>query len=420
METKHLIIGNSAGGIGAAEAIRGADNTGSITIISDESYPSYSRPLISKYLAEKRPLEKMLFRPIDFYNQNNIVSLLGRKVNGLGLESHTAELDGGQRIIWENLLLAVGGASIVPRIEGIDKRGIFTFTTLDDAKAIDEYLDDAHRAVVIGGGLIGISATEALVKRGLEVVIVEMKRRVLNTILDEKASLAMEEALDKAGVRVITEQTVIEIAGNSSTEEVVLDSEERISCDLVVVAIGVSPRIELALGTDIRVNRGIVVDRYMATSHPGVYSCGDVAEAYDFVYDTNRLTPIWPNAYLGGRIAGLNMAGIKTEYPGSTSMNSLNYFGLDIAAAGMVAPPDEQGYEVLTGQKDGSYQKVILKDELVVGLVFMGDIEKSGIVFSLMKDKVNVGSFKQTLLDDDFGLAFLPEEVWRSGLGTLP
>jgi NAD(P)H-nitrite reductase large subunit len=158
----------------------------------------------------------------------------------------------------------------------------------------------------------------------------------------------------------------------------------------------------------------------MATSHPGVYSCGDVAEAYDFVYDTNRLTPIWPNAYLGGRIAGLNMAGIKTEYPGSTSMNSLNYFGLDIAAAGMVAPPDEQGYEVLTGQKDGSYQKVILKDELVVGLVFMGDIEKSGIVFSLMKDKVNVGSFKQTLLDDDFGLAFLPEEVWRSGLGTLP
>jgi NAD(P)H-nitrite reductase large subunit len=158
----------------------------------------------------------------------------------------------------------------------------------------------------------------------------------------------------------------------------------------------------------------------MATSHPQVYSCGDVAEAYDFVYGTNRLTPVWPNAYLGGRIAGLNMAGIKAEYPGGTAMNSLSYFGLDIAAAGMTAPPDEKGYEVLSRQTDSSYRRVVLKDERVVGMVFVRDIGKSGIVFSLMKDRVNVGSFKQAILTDDFGLASLPEEVWRPRLEAPP
>ena len=420
MRVRYLIIGNSAGGIGAAQAIREVDKTGSIAVVSDEPYPSYSRPLISKYLAERCPLERMLFRSPDFYDQNDIILLLGRKVDSLGLESHAVELDDGRKMGWERLLLAVGGAPIVPAVEGMDKRGVFAFTTLDHAKGIDKFLDNAHKAVVIGGGLIGVSATEALAKRGVEVVIVEMKDRILNTILDERASLIVEETLDRAGIGAITGQTVTEIVGAPEVSEVVLGSGERIPCDLVVVAIGVLPRVELTLGTDIKVSRGIVVDRHMATSHPDIYSCGDVAEAYDFVYDTNRLTPIWPNAYLGGRIAGLNMAGVETEYPGGTSMNSLSYFGLDIAAAGMVTPQDGESYEMLIKQIDTSYQKVILKDDRLVGMVFMRDIEKSGIVFGLMKERVNVGSFKQAILDDDFGLAFLPEEIWRPRLEAPP
>ena len=180
------------------------------------------------------------------------------------------------------------------------------------------------------------------------------------------------------------------------------------------------PRTELVLGTEIKVNRGIVVDCHMATSYQGVYSCGDAAEAYDFVYGTNRLTPIWPNAYLGGRIAGYNMAGIKTEYPGGTAMNSLTYFGLDIAAAGMVTPPNDSNYEVISRQKDSIYQKIVLRDDLVMGMVFVGDIEKSGLVFGLMRDRVNVGSFKQALLADDFGLVSLPRELWQERLETPP
>jgi NAD(P)H-nitrite reductase large subunit len=420
VRTKYLIIGNSAGGIGAAEAIRELDKSGSITIISDEAYPTYSRPLISKYITGERSLEQMLFRPAVFYSENDIVSLLGKRVESLELESHSARLDSGQRVLWEKLLLATGGTPIVPTIEGIGKRDVFTFTTFDDAKAIDEFLANAGTAVVIGGGLIGISVTEALVKRGIEVTVIEMKGRILNTILDEQASLIAEEALEQAGVRLITQHTVAEIAGGASTEGVVLDDGERIPCDLVVVAIGVAPRTELVLGTGIDINRGIVIDRHMATNHPDVYSCGDAAEAYDFAYDTNRLTPIWLNAYLGGRIAGYNMAGMQSEYPGSTAMNSLNYFGLDICAAGMVTPPAGEGWEVLSRQNGSNYQMAVVKDNILVGTVFVGDIEKSGIVFGLMRDRVNVGGFKQALLADDFGLASLPREIWQERLQTPP
>jgi NAD(P)H-nitrite reductase large subunit len=195
----------------------------------------------------------MLFRPAYFYNRNNIVPLLGRRVRSLGLESHTVEVDDGQNMEWEKLLLAVGGMPIVPTVEGMDKRGIFTFTTLDQAKEIDKFLGNAHKAVVIGGGLIGVSATEALAKRGVEVVIVEMKDRILPTILDERASSIVEEVLDGEGIRVIAGQTVTQVVGAAQVSGVVLGSGERIPCELVVVAIGVSPRIELTLGTDIKV-----------------------------------------------------------------------------------------------------------------------------------------------------------------------
>lgn len=416
-ETKYLIIGNSAGGIGAAEAIREVAD-GSLIIVSEEPYPAYSRPLIAKYLTRECTLDDMLFRPSDFYRQHNITPLLGKRVRKLGLDSHTAELESGESIRWGKLLLATGGRPIVPQMEGLDKKGVFTFTTLDDARAIDEFLDRATKAVVIGGGLIGISVTEALVKRGLEVVVVEMKERILNTILDEQASLIAEEVLEEVGVKVIGGHTVGKIVGSRQVEGVILNDGERISCNLVVVAIGVVPRRELAERAGIKVNRGIEVDHHMATSHPDVYACGDVAEAYDFVLGTNRLIPIWPNAYLGGRVAGFNMAGREAKYPGGTAMNSLNYFGLDIAAAGIASPPDGSEYEVLSRRKDGLYRRVVLRNGLVVGMVFVGEVEGSGLLLSLMRERVNVENFKQVLVADDFGLAYLPREVWQSRLGT--
>ncbi len=413
---KYLIIGNSAGGIGAAEAIRQVDRQGALAIISDEPYPAYSRPLISEYLARECSLERMLFRPAEFYEKNKIGTFLGSRVKSLFLNEHAVELEDGKRIAWEKLLVATGGLPIVPQIEGILKKGVFTFITLKDAKAIDHNLDGAMRAVVIGGGLIGISVTEALVKRGVKVTVVEMKERILNTILDEETSAREEATIGEAGVSIVTGRTVAKIGSEEkTTSSVTLDDGQVVPCDLVIVAIGVRPRTELVAGTGIKINRGIVVDRRMATSSPDVYACGDVAEAYDFIHGENRLNPVWPNAYLGGRVAGFNMAGVRTEYQGGLAMSALKYFGLDVVSAGIVTPPDDS-YEVLSNVYDDNYRKVVLKDGLVVGMVFMGNVEKSGIVYSLIEDRVNVSGFKQALVAHDFGLLSLPEERWRPHL----
>lgn len=413
---KYLIIGNSAGGIGAAEAIREIDRMGSIVIVSDEPYPAYSRPLISDYLAGEYTLDRMLFRPADFYEQNDIDMVLGKKVVGIDLARKVVTLEDGSELDWEKLLLACGGSPIVPPIEGREKEGVFTFTTLDDAKRIERYLDTAQEGVVIGGGLIGISVTEALIKRKVKVTVVEMKDRVLNTILDEEASRLEETVLAREGIDIITGHTVREICSSPrlgvGVKGVVLDDGRGIPCDLVVMAIGVSPRLELVRDTELAVERGIIVDDYMTTNHPDVYACGDVAEAYDFIYGNKRLAPIWPNAYMGGRVAGFNMAGYKISYPGGTGMNSLKYFGLPIISAGMVNPEGDN-CEVLTRAEDGKYQSFILEGGRIVGMVLVRDIQKAGLIFSLMRDSIPVREFKDALVADDFGLVFLPEELRR-------
>ncbi|UCG54759.1 MAG: NAD(P)/FAD-dependent oxidoreductase, partial [Dehalococcoidia bacterium] len=378
-EVQYLIIGNSAGGIGAAEAIRENDKEHSITIISAEPYPAYSRVRISEYLASGCSLEDILFRPPDFYTANDIRFIQGKKAELIDSVAHITKLDDGAEIKWHKLLLATGGLPIMPPIEGKDKKGVFSFTNLDDAIAISKYLDNAEgekEAVVIGGGLIGISATEALAKRGVRVTIIEMKERILNTILDEEASAMEAEAIKKTGVEIITRNTVTKInsdeAKPNGTSSVTLNDGRIIPCCLVILAIGVTPRTELAISCDVKINHGIAVDSSMVTSKSDVYACGDAAEAYDFVYGENRLNPIWPNAYQGGRVAGLNMTGESATYQGSTIMNAMKYFGVDIVSAGITVPPDKN-YRVLSHKNGDIYRKIILKNNRVAGMVFAGD-----------------------------------------------
>ncbi|MBN2239777.1 MAG: NAD(P)/FAD-dependent oxidoreductase [Dehalococcoidales bacterium] len=421
-KTEYLIIGNSAGGIGAAEAIREVDKTGSITIVSDEQYPVYSRPLISKYLGKGYPLDKILYRPRNFYQSNNIEIMPGSRVTGIDFEGRTAELDNGKTVSWNKLLLAPGGKPIVPRMEGLDANGIFTFATLDDAMKIDGFLKRYSRpvkALIIGGGLIGVSAAEALTHRGIDITVVEMKERILNTILDVQASAMEAEALKKAGIEIITGNTVVRINATEmgDVSSVSLGDGRQIPCDIVIMAIGVQPRIELVAGSDIKTDRGIIVDRHMATSVDGVYACGDAAQAYDFIWEENRLTPVWPNAYLGGRVAGLNMAGATAEYPGGTALNAMNYFGMDVVSAGVTVPPDDT-YDTVSARYNGTYKKVVTRDGIITGMVYIGDIEMSGIVYNLMKDRENVDSFKDVLVSDDFGIISLPEELRKKKLSV--
>jgi len=164
------------------------------------------------------------------------------------------------------------------------------------------------------------------------------------------------------------------------------------------------------VGTDLKTNRGILVDKFMQTNVRDIYAAGDVAEAFDFVLNENRLLPLWPLAMIEGKIAGYNMAGKKTDYSGGTSMSALKYFEVPIISVGMANPKDESAHEILVKHdaEKNIYKKLVLRNEVIVGMTFLNSIERSGIIFYLMKNSVNVKEFKGELLSEDFSLASLP------------
>jgi len=424
MMTKYLIVGASAAGIGAVEAIREMDPVGTIVVVSEEQCAQYSRPMISEFVSGKADVQKMKCRTDSFWKENNAEARLGKKAVALNLNEKTLSLEDGETIIYEKLLLATGGKPFVPKMEGQDKDGVFTFTTIQDAQRLVAKIDDvqAKSAVVIGAGLIGISVTDALVKRGLKVTVVELQEKILSLLLDSKASDIVENVIRKAGVNFVTGQSVQKIVGKPENDAavggVVLTKGDQIPCDLVIVAIGVIPRTELVTGTAVKTNRGIVVDDHMQTSVPDVYASGDVAETYDFILNQNRLLPLWPLAVLEGRTAGYNMTGQKNAYEGGTNMSSLKYFGIPIVSIGLANPKDDPTLEILVKQDADCnvYKKLVLKNNVIVGMTLVNCIERAGILYSLMKNQVNVKKFKIDLLRDDFNLAVLPVGLQRKML----
>jgi NAD(P)H-nitrite reductase large subunit len=414
---KYVIVGASAAGIGAIEAIRQVDSTGAITIITEECCADYSRPMISDLVSGKADIEKMKCRSDSFWAENNVDARLCKKATNLDITEKKVVLEDGEKITFEKLLLATGGKPFVPKMEGQEKKGVFTFTTMSEAQRIADAIDkeNAKSAVVIGAGLIGISVTEALVKRGLKVTVVELQEKILSLLLDSKASDIVEAVIKKAGVNFATGQSVQQIIGRTDDENtvggVLLTKGDQVPCDIVVVAIGVIPRTELASGTAIKINRGIIVDNHMQTNIPNIYASGDVAEAYDFILNQNRLLPLWPLAVIEGKVAGYNMAGKETAYEGGTNMSSLKYFGIPIVSIGNANPKQEDSsLEVITQLdiKNNIYKKIVLKNNIIVGMTLVNCIDRAGILFNLMKKQVSVKKFKKELLQDDFGWAMLP------------
>ena len=416
---KYVIVGASAAGIGAVEAIREVDPVGTVTVISDEQCPQYSRPMISDLVSGKANFDKMMCREGEFWQENDVQALTGRTAVSLNLSEKWVALDKGDHVNFEKLLIATGGKPFVPKIEGSEKEGVFTFTTVSDAENLAAKIESAKTAMVIGGGLIGVSVTEALVKRGLKVTMVELKDNILSLILDPTASKMVENVITNAGVTIATGQTVQRILGKPEDDNVVggavLTGGETVPCDLVIIAIGVIPRMELVSGTDVKTNRGIIVDKLMRTNVLDVYASGDVAEAYDFVLGENRLLPLWPLAQQEGKVAGYNMAGKKAEYPGGTAMSALKYFGIAIISIGVANPLEDSAYETLVKHEPerNLYRKIVLKDNVIVGLTLVNDIERAGVLFHLMKNGANVKRLKQELLSEDFCLATLPRSLRR-------
>lgn len=403
---QYVVIGNSAAGIAAVEAIRQADKESKITVVSDEDYSSYCRCLISYYLAGDIREDKIVYRPDSFYKENNIELLINKKVIRVDPKKNRVVLADKSQLGYDSLLIATGASSKFPELKGIKKEGVFGFRTLKDAKDIAGLLPVVKSVCVLGGGLIGLKAAYALKKRKIDVKVIIKSRQVLSQVLDSEAAQLVQKKLEENGIEVILGQDVTEIISDEGEIKAVkLDSGKALGVSMVVVGKGVSPNIDLIKDTAIKVNEGIISNNNLQTSIPNIYAAGDVAETFDIASGEFSINALWPIAVEQGRIAGANMAGGNLNYDGSLGMNSLEFFGLPTVSLGLFRPKNPEGYEEIKMTADNGqvYKKLILKNNFLVGAVLAGNINNSGLFLRLIKEKIEVSSFKDKLLQENFG-----------------
>lgn len=409
-----IVIGNSAAGIATVEPIRQRDKESKITVISDEDYPAYCRCLISYYLAGEVKEDKLLYRPETFYKDNNIELLLNKKVARVDPKKNRIICEDKTQLNFDALLIATGASPKFPEIKGIKKKGVFGFRTIKDTKEIEGLLPVTKTVCVLGGGLIGLKAAYALAKRNIEVKVVIKSKQVLSQMLDFESAGFVQKRLEEHGIDIITGSDIAEVIGNGDIKAVKLDSGKAFGCSLIVVAKGVEPNIDLIKETEIKFKEGIIANNLMQTNAPNIYTAGDVCESFDITTGEYAVNALWPVAVEQGKIAGANMSGDNLTYDGSLGMNSIEFFGLPVVSLGIYKIKEgDTAFEELKvkDEKEKIYKKLILKDDVLVGAVLVGNIKPSGVYLRLMREKIKVTSFKDRLLQENFGFPDIMELV---------
>ena len=261
---KYVIIGNSYAGLSCADAIRRFDKSGEVVIISDENYRAYARPLISYYLEGKTTDETIWYKEDDYYEKNNFDLMLGKKVVSVDTSAKRLVLDDGAAVNYDKLFIGPGGTPFIPPTEGFnpDSPMMGTFTRFDDAKKMEKAAKMSKRkeAIVVGGGLIGLKASEGLRALGLHTTIVELLPRVLGLALDEVSGNITSKRLNENGIDTATGETVTKINLDESGNpvSVLLKSGKELPADIVVVGVGVRPNVGFLEGSGIKIDRGTI------------------------------------------------------------------------------------------------------------------------------------------------------------------
>lgn len=399
---KYVIIGNSAAAIGTIQGIRLVDKTGQIVVISDEKYHTYSRPLISYWLKGAVTEENMRYRDEDFYEKNDVDTLFETRVTKINADKKTVTIENGNEISYDKLMVATGSKPFIPPMEGLDKVSKkFTFMKFDDAKAIKDSVTEGAKVLIVGAGLIGLKAAEALEHYGADMTVIDLADRILPSILDNEASAIMQKHIESKGVRFILGTSVKEFSESSA----VLTNGETVSFDMVILAVGVRPNTELTAEAGGTVNRGIVTSQTQAVQGlRDVYAAGDCTESLDITTGQQKILALLPNAFLQGEVAGQNMAGKETFYLNAMPINAIGFFGLHIITAGSY---DGEVYTETDGSEN--YKKLVTTDNELKGFILMGDVKRAGIYaymikwhmpidecdFELLKDKPQLMAFSR-------------------------
>lgn len=377
MNMQYVIIGNSTAAVAAAEKIRAIDTAGSITMISDEPYHTYGRPLISYYLLGKTDAERMKYRPSDFYERNRIDTIFSTRVEKIDAEKKKVILSNGKKMGYDKLLVATGSRPFNPPMEGIESVPCkFNFMTFDDAQALEKVLSPDKSVLIIGAGLIGLKCMEGIADRVREVAVVDMADRVLPSILDEYGASLVRHELEEHKATFYLSDSVQKFVGNTAH----LKSGKEISFDILVVAVGVRPNVELVKDAGGKVGRGILTDDRQETSLKDVYAAGDCTESYDITAQTSRILALLPNAQFQGACAGTNMAGGEAHFTNAVPMNAIGFFGSHILTAGSYFG------DTYVEKSGDTYKKLFYSENKLNGFILVNRPEKAGIYTSLLRN----------------------------------
>jgi nitrite reductase (NADH) large subunit len=390
-----VVVGNGMAGMRTVEELLSrAPDRFEITIIGAEPHPNYNRILLSSVLAGESTFDEIVVNSQSWYEERGIRLVLGNPAVAIDRAARRVVLADGIAISYDKLLLATGSKPLAPPIPGLELKGVRAFRDIADVEAMIDAARSDSRAVVIGGGLLGLEAGWGLRRRGMSVAVVHLMPTLMERQLDAIAGELLRRALDGRGLVVFTNSQVEEILGTDRAEGILLADGRHIPAELVVLAVGVRPNIDLARTAALDANRGILVGDDMCTSDPGIYAIGECTEHNGQVF--GLIAPIWDQAKVcGARLAGDDRA----VYVPAPVFTSLKITGIDVFSAGVLAAADEADEEItLHDAKGDLYKKLILREDKIVGSVLYGSVADGPWYAQLMREKTDISSVRDQIV----------------------
>ncbi|PEQ90571.1 nitrite reductase large subunit [Bacillus sp. AFS006103] len=404
MEKKKLVlVGNGMAGVKTIEEIlKLSRESFEITIFGREPHPNYNRILLSKVLQGDTEVKDITLNEWEWYTENNIQLFTSETVIKIDSERKVVVTDLGRIEPYDELIIASGSLPFILPIPGADKKGVTAFRDIKDTEVMLENSKRYKKAAVIGGGLLGLEAARGLLNLGMDVSVIHLAPYLMERQLDPQAGKLLQRELEQQGMKFLLEKQTQEIFGNDRVEGLRFSDGTLLDADLVVMAVGIKPNVALAKETDIAVNRGIVVNEYLQTSIPNIYSVGECAEHNGTVY--GLVAPL----YEQGRVLAKHICGLGTTgYQGSVLSTQLKVSGVEVFSAGdFMEGEGKEAIKVFDGN-DSIYKKIVLKDNRIVGAVLFGDSSDGNRLFSMIQKQADVSfTTKVSLLqplNDDFG-----------------
>src|SRR3954469_4658826 len=416
---EHLVvIGNGMAGMRTVEELLKLENGQRfrITVFGAEPHVNYNRIMLSSVLAGDKSVDDIVINSREWYAENGITLVTSDAVTRIDRGDQTVTSASGLTVHYDRLLIATGSRPLAPPIPGLGLPGVCAFRDIAD---VDKMLAAAKvhkRAVVIGGGLLGLEAAWGLKQRGMSVALVHLMPTLMERQLDAAAGQMLQRDLDRRGIAFFTDGQTEEITGTDRAEGVQLADGRFIPADLVVLAIGIRPNIDLAKAADLEVNRGIVVTDDMRTTDPDIFAVGECVEHRGMVF--GLVAPIWDQA----KVCAARMAGDESAvYKSQALSTSLKITGVDVFSAGALMAESENDDEItLRDDNRGLYKKIVLRGNQLVGAVLYGDVADGQWYLGLMRDKKDISDIRDKRV---FGRAFaesLPPGKSGPDIASMP